>query len=78
MSGFHALLLLLQIELSPQQIKEIEVVLPEFMAPSVLVSRLSAPLFRKPANFRLPGERATLAGKARVRLSTAALDWQPD
>jgi hypothetical protein len=49
------LLLLVQVELSPKQIKEVELVLPEFEAPSVLVSKLSAPLFRKPTNFRLPG-----------------------
>lgn len=50
------MLLLLQVELSPQQIREIEIVLPGFMAPSVILSKLGAPLFRKPAGFKLPGE----------------------
>ncbi|WIA42975.1 hypothetical protein OEZ86_009515 [Tetradesmus obliquus] len=43
-----------QVELSPQQIREIEIVLPGFMAPSVILSKLGAPLFRKPAGFKLP------------------------
>jgi hypothetical protein len=50
--------LLPQVELSPQQVREVEIVLPGFMAPSVIVSKLSAALFRRPADFRLPGAAA--------------------
>ncbi|KAF6261546.1 hypothetical protein COO60DRAFT_1625305 [Scenedesmus sp. NREL 46B-D3] len=63
-----------QVELSPKQIREIEIVLPGFMAPSVIVSKLSAPLFKKPTNFRLPVFTPPFGNNTLKRLSLAIPD----